>query len=86
MNINVQITENSTIRAWLWAGLTEDFNYQIEDASCNVTVGRSDEDRVAIHAVLPDGESEDAGIYLTKADALTLSALLAAAVVDRPSA
>lgn len=65
----------SPVRAAVWAGLTEDDNYQLEGELLSVKIERSDVDEVAIHAARA-AESAEVSLYLSRAEALALSHLL----------
>jgi hypothetical protein len=82
--MDIKITQSTAVKALLWAGVNEgDDDYQIDGSQAWVTVERSDSDEVRISAAVEKGGPEDAGIYVSKQDALQLSALLAAATVER---
>jgi hypothetical protein len=67
--------------AKLWVGDSDDpMNGEVvlENVAGNVTIERTDEDEVAIHATLPGDQNAIASFYLSNAEAALLAAQLGA--------
>lgn len=72
--------------ARVWIGMTEEGDFEREDASCRVEVQRTDDNEVRLGVQLRGSDTDEATVYLTLAEASRLAHMLGIAVLANEAA